>query len=212
MGSSPSKSVLRQAQVQILRKCEFCNINKDINYKCKQCQVYTCNKCGIIHKRSRNHDIIETGSDPPKPVHQRPEYVHQTQVFRKCGYCQNDRNIHYICSQCQTYICLKCSIIHQQLAQNHKINNIKSFHSVTRSQTGTTCEIHQKKLVKFCSSCLLKPVCSECILAHKDHHLLSLDDQTLIMQGIISKDLAFTSLALTQILKQEFENNLIFKN
>lgn len=203
-----SKSALHQAQVQVLRKCRFCEIEIDVDYMCEQCQVYSCNLCRIIHYQSSpNHNITEIGSNTSNPVKLRTESVNPALVFSNCGLCLTDIKALNKCTKCQIYLCFKCNTIHQQLF--HSINNIITSVSPTKR---CACEIHKILLNNNSYICLKKPVCSECISGHREYQLLSLAHQTLILQGRLSKDSAFTSLLLTQIFKQTFENNLKFKN
>ncbi|CAG2205678.1 unnamed protein product [Mytilus edulis] len=201
-----SKSALRQAQVQVLRKCRFCEIEIDVDYMCEQCQVYSCNLCRIIHYQSSpNHNITEIGSNTSNPVKLRTESVNPALVFRNCGLCLTDIKALNKCTKCQIYLCFKCNTIHQQLF--HSINNIITSVSPTKR---CACEIH-KILLNNNSYICLKSLCVQNVFQAIEYQLLSLAHQTLILQGRLSKDSAFTSLLLTQIFKQTFENNLKFK-
>ncbi|VDH97323.1 Hypothetical predicted protein [Mytilus galloprovincialis] len=207
MGSNSSKSVPCQAQVQVQRKCETCKTDKEINYKCDQCQVYTCKSCSIIHQHaSPSHKIREIGSIQPKLVQQTTESVNQAQFSakRKCGLCLTSVMTRYICSECETFMCIHCYLIHIQI-----IHCFNKRNSVSLDQQ---CACHKKKsVITFCYSCLMEPVCSECILDHINHLLLKPESQHLIVEGRLSKDLEFTNIVIAEIFIQNFENDLIFK-
>ena len=94
-----------------------------------------------------------------------------------CTFCEMQENAIFFCSSCNTYMCDKCSLSHQQLSllfKGHHVTSVEDIMSgkVSISQVTDKCEVHQHENKDlFCEQCKVH-ICLKCVIVkHRDHEI-----------------------------------------
>ena len=145
-----------------------------------------------------------------------------SQTPAKCQFCEDSKDLHCKCINCDLYLCQGCSTrIHSKnkSSQTHKIINLKDYGSEETAESHCqvdldhmTCSVHEgQKCISYCCKCDLA-ICFTCSReTHKDH---SLQDLYKIYRENISKMKDFqktinNNLPFLQAEKSELQQMLL---
>ena len=92
-----------------------------------------------------------------------------------CGTCDDNNKAESYCEDCVSPICSDCVSSHQRL-KPLKGHSIVSFDSAQPQSPAVTCSLHSKENIKYyCFKCC-GLICSECIIDHKLHRWVTIDE------------------------------------
>lgn len=146
---------VRKAQVQ--KKCELCETDTKIQYRCVQCQKYMCEKCNKIHlnvQTSDKHEIINLRSYQDAQdtqtfmvTHNIPCDTHKKKVCVKC------------CLDCFELVCEDCidktHREHQLQEINEGCDDVIMMTQARLSKDLWFCESESKQLQTLSQMCSL---------------------------------------------------------
>ena len=100
----------------------------------------------------------------------------------KCTVCETQKSATSFCSSCNTYMCDKCSLSHQQLALFFKGHQLTSVDDVLSGKTSIDhitdkCAVHKHENKDlFCEKCNVH-ICLKCVIVeHRDHQIKNQQD------------------------------------
>ena len=99
-----------------------------------------------------------------------------------CGICDDNNKADSYCEECVSPICSDCVSSHQRL-KPLKGHNIVSLDSAKPQIPPATCDLHPKDKIKYyCLTCQ-SLICIECLIDHKLHKWVSIDEAAEIEKG-----------------------------
>ena len=100
----------------------------------------------------------------------------------KCTVCKRNESAESFCSACNTYMCEKCSISHEQLSlffEGHLVTSVDDVLSgkVSLDHMTEKCQMHKHENKDlFCEECKLH-ICLKCVIVeHRDHKIKNQSD------------------------------------
>ena len=100
----------------------------------------------------------------------------------KCTVCKRNEDAESFCSTCNTYMCEKCSISHEQLSlffEGHLVTSVDDVLSgkVSLDHMTEKCLVHKHENKDlFCEECKLH-ICLKCVIVeHRDHKIKNQSD------------------------------------
>src|SRR6218665_1509845 len=122
--------------------CEICNMKNErktvktpkATMRCMECQEYYCEDCTKIHrfqKATKNHPMINIGSDKESEINR---FV-STKLFTK----HIHKPLDYYCAECKKIVCVSCFV------ESHKLHDCKDVTTVDEE----FCQTIKKKAWKI---------------------------------------------------------------
>ena len=159
------------------------------------CLHIFCKSCLDTQQSVQNGGILtcpscyKTTTRQPSqlPIHLRIEKEVELSKLKQsgeavCDICDDNNKADSYCEECVSPICSDCVSSHQRI-KLFKGHNIVSLDSAKPQTPPATCGLHPKSIIKYyCFKCR-SLVCSECLIDHKLHKWVSIDEAAEIEKG-----------------------------
>ena len=174
--------------------CNLCS-NPFSDPRLLPCLHIFCKSCLDTQQSVQNGGILtcpscyKTTTRQPSqlPIHLRIEKEVELSKLKQsgeavCDICDDNNKADSYCEECVSPICSDCVSSHQRI-KLFKGHNIVSLDSAKPQTPPATCGLHPKSIIKYyCFKCR-SLVCSECLIDHKLHKWVSIDEAAEIEKG-----------------------------